>query len=329
MKLIDKIKVKIKAGNGGNGVVSFSRLGAPSGGDGGKGGDIFFDVDKELRTLSYLKSTYLAENGENASHKKPNGKNGEDLIIYLPLNTKIKIDNQKELIIKKRIKILNGAKGGFGNEKITNIYKSKLEKEKWKETKKIYEAEKGEKSKFHIAEMEVELLSEVSLLGKPSAGKSTLISKMTNYNAKVGAYDFTTLEPALAMAVIDQKRRFAMLDLPGIIKGASIGKGHGDQVIEYILKTKIILHIIDFGSKNKKPLDDFEETNNEIFSYSPKLKSIEQIVVANKMDLEGSRIKLKRFKLKYPNIKIIPIVALDSKGTKHLMEYIWKRINES
>ncbi|CAM9153525.1 GTPase [Mycoplasma marinum] len=329
MKFIDKTNIKVRAGHGGDGFVDFmnnANKSSACGGDGGKGGDVFIDVDPWLRTLSDIRKNQFARKGEKGGSAGRNGSAGKDLIIFVPKNTKITIDKKEFFIPEGKTKLFSGSSGGFGNQKLTKIYKSNTPLEEIDPKHKIYEFGKGEQAQLHNIDLEMEFISEVGLLGKPSSGKSTLISKMTNYKAKIGAYDFTTLKPALAIADIDGRRKFAMLDLPGIIKGASFGRGKGDEIIKYIMKTKVILHIIDFGSSYKEPIKDYVEINNELFNYSNKFNKIQQIIVANKMDMKSARTKLKIFKLKYPNIKIIPIVALENKGVAHLMEYIWAQI---
>ncbi|NQZ29178.1 MAG: 50S ribosome-binding GTPase [Mycoplasmatales bacterium] len=328
MKFIDKKNIRIKAGNGGDGFISFlkSSIYTPAGGDGGDGSDIYLDVDYNLKTLFNINNFYYGENGKSGGAQNKNGSKGKDIIIFLPKNTKVTL-NKEVIQVNNRIKILSGGKGGFGNAKLTKILKSKTPKEKLDPEMKLYKANKGEESPIYDLNIEMEFASEVGLLGKPSSGKSTLISKMTNFKAKIGAYDFTTLEPSLAIANIDDVRKFTMLDLPGIIKGAAMGRGKGDEVMEFILKTKVILHIIDFGTSYKNPINDFQEINHEIQLYSNKMDNTEQIVIANKMDIFGSRIKLKEFKLKFPKIKVIPIVAIENKGIFHLMEFLWKKIN--
>ena len=327
----DKVEIFVKAGDGGNGMVSFRHekyipYGGPNGGDGGNGGNIIFIVDKNLNNLNNfrVKKKFIAFSGENGFIKNMHGKNGKDLYIKVPLGTII-IDSKNnkildEFIYENQKKIfLKGGKGGFGNKHFANSI-----------NRVPMIAEKGFKGKYKQIILELKILADVGLLGMPSVGKSSFLSIVSNAKSRIGMYFFTTLFPKLG--VVNYKNKFIIADLPGIIKNAYKGIGLGLKFLKHIERTKIILHMIDMsgGLENKDPYENFLIINNELYKYNKKLLSKKQIIVANKMDLKKSKSNIKNFKKKikfnkkYKKYKIFEISNIYYTGINLLIKYIYK-----
>lgn len=307
MKFIDEIEIEIQAGKGGNGAISFRReahvaKGGPDGGDGGKGGNIFFRPDYGINTLLHLhyKKIIRAQDGENGKRKNQYGRGAEDVFVKVPYGTLVFQDEKliADIIEEKDYLIAKGGQGGRGNIK----FKSAKNKAPFMNEN----GSLGEKKKLRL---ELQVLADIGLVGLPSAGKSTLLSILSNARPKIGDYDFTTLVPQLGL-VKAANSSYTIADLPGLIKGANEGKGLGIQFLKHIERCKVIAHIIDFGSKNKNPVDSYEQIKNELSKYDETLLERSEIIIANKKDLVNFKENLKIFSDKYPKLEIVPISAL-------------------
>jgi len=324
----DYVKIIVKAGNGGDGAVSFRRekyvaAGGPDGGDGGRGGNVYFEVDPDANTLidfRYQKK-YKAENGNNGEGSNRYGKSGKDLIIKVPLGTIIKEastgkvladlsnNGQKELI-------LTGGRGGKGN---SHFATSTRQAPRF--------SQEGEKTEEKELILELKLLADVGLIGFPNVGKSTLLSVVTDATPKIADYHFTTLEPNLGVVKSEYGKSFVIADIPGIIEGASQGIGLGLQFLRHIERTRLLLHVVDVsGIEGRDPVEDYNIINNELKKYSEKLSKRKQIIVANKIDSMQDESKYKELEklAKENNIEIFKISAVANKGIKELISYVSK-----
>ncbi|MGX9383548.1 MULTISPECIES: GTPase ObgE [unclassified Mycoplasma] len=327
MKFIDDAKIIVKAGKGGNGLISFRReahvdRGGPDGGDGGKGGDIYFVGDAGVNTLLnfHYQNKITAEDGENGKRKNAYGRNGKDTYVKVPLGTLV--FHKKELIAdiveQKPYLIAKGGRGGRGNVKFKTSSNTAPRL-----------SENGEETKNIELYLSLKVLADVGLIGKPSAGKSTLLSSLSNARPKIADYDFTTLVPQLGL-VKYHENSFVITDLPGLIKGASEGKGLGHQFLKHIERCRVLCHVIDFGSATKDPIKDYEEINNELSKYNLQLEKRTQIVIANKSDLEDFNAKYQQFKQKYSDLKIIKHTFLDEKKSlDEIKNSLWNAIKEA
>lgn len=315
---IDYTKITIASGNGGNGAISFRREkyvanGGPDGGDGGKGGSIYFKVDLGLNTLIDFRynKRYAAKNGEPGSGSRCNGKKGEDLYIKVPQGTVVK-DAETGAIIADLSKedqvecILEGGKGGKGNVHFATA------------TRQIPNfAETGEPGKERAVILELKMIADVGLVGYPNVGKSTLLSRMTLARPKIANYHFTTLEPSLGVVKLKNGASFVMADIPGLIEGASEGVGLGLQFLRHVERTRVLLHVIDVaGTEGRDPVEDFEKINIELANYSEKLPKKLQIIAANKADVlqnEENFAKLEA-KAKENGMEIFKISAVTGEG---------------
>jgi GTP-binding protein len=315
MEFIDKVKVKLKAGDGGNGLVAFAHtkynpLAGPAGGDGGDGGSIIFEVDSNKSTLLDLRyqKQIKARNGEDGKTSNMHGQSADDVIIKVPLGTVVKdlasdeviadltVDGQREVIAK-------GGKGGNGNRHYANSRNSAPEY-----------AQIGEIGEYKEVLIELKLLADVGLVGFPSVGKSTLLSVVSNARPEIADYPFTTLKPHLGIVKVKDGRSFVMADLPGLIKDASLGKGLGLDFLKHIERCRVILHVIDMSGNERDPLEDYEVINNELGQYSYNLLDRPQIVLANKMDEENAMENYNRFVAKYPDVPVYPTITLIGEG---------------
>ncbi len=319
---VDLVQIKISSGKGGDGTVSFRRekfvpMGGPSGGDGGKGGDVIFIGNEGLSTLIDLKYNKVlrAEVGENGRPKKMHGANGADLLVEVPVGTTI-YDEETGKVIgditehEQRVLVAKGGRGGRGNVKFTTSRNTAPEI-----------AEKGEPGITRKIRCELKVLADVGLVGLPSVGKSTIISVVSNSRPKIADYHFTTLQPNLGLVRVEETRSFVMADLPGLIEGASLGQGLGLQFLRHIERTRVILHVIDMsGSEGRNPFDDYLVINKELESYKYDLLQRPQIIIANKMDLPQAHENLEQFKLQLQeDVLIIPISAYTRDNLKELL----------
>ena len=327
---IDEATVKVIAGNGGDGCTAFRRekyvsMGGPFGGNGGHGSNIVFKVDSGLHTLVDLRymKTIKGEKGENGSGKNQNGKNSPDVIIKVPQGTVV-TDMDTNLIIADmknlddEVIVAQGGRGGRGNTAF-----------KTQNNPCPSFSENGEPGEVKMLKMELKLLADVGLVGLPSVGKSTFLSKVTKAKPKIAEYHFTTLTPNLGVCKTIDNRSFVIADLPGLIEGASEGVGLGDKFLRHIERTKVIAHIIDMsGIEGREPYDDFVTINKELSSFSEKLIKKPMIVIANKMDMPESEANLAKFKEKV-DCEIYPISAINSEGIEKVLVKLADMLQET
>ena len=284
---IDYVKIIAKSGNGGNGAITFRRekyvaAGGPDGGDGGRGGDVYFEVDPNANTLIDFRFTkkFKAENGQNGSGGHKYGKSGQDIIVKVPVGTIVKDAETGKVIVDmskegQKELILKGGRGGKGN---SHFATSTRQAPRF--------AIDGEPGKEKEIILELKLLADVGLVGLPSVGKSTLISKISASKPKIAAYHFTTLKPNLGVVRASNNRSFVMADLPGLIEGASQGEGLGDQFLRHIERTRVMIHIVDAAStEGRDPIDDIYKINAELQAYNEDIAKRPQVIAANKTDL--------------------------------------------
>ena len=325
---VDYTKIIIKSGDGGNGAVSFRRekyvaSGGPDGGDGGKGGDIYFVVDPDSNTLINFRynKKYKAENGQNGSGSRCYGKSGEDLYVKVPRGTVVRDVETGKLIadLSKEGQtelILPGGRGGKGN---CHFATSTRQAPRF--------AQDGEKGLEKEVILELKLLADVGLIGFPSVGKSTILSRVTSARPKIAEYHFTTLEPNLGVVKTEFGDSFVIADIPGIIEGASEGIGLGLRFLRHIERTRVLLHVIDASSsEGRNPVEDFKTINTELKKYSEKLSERKQIIVANKADvIQDEELYKELEKLaKENNMEIFKISAVTGEGLKELFAYVSK-----
>ncbi|MGG0942778.1 GTPase ObgE [Bacillus subtilis] len=319
---VDQVKVYVKGGDGGNGMVAFRRekyvpKGGPAGGDGGKGGDVVFEVDEGLRTLMDFryKKHFKAIRGEHGMSKNQHGRNADDMVIKVPPGTVVTDDDTKQVIADltehgQRAVIARGGRGGRGNSRFATPANPAPQL-----------SENGEPGKERYIVLELKVLADVGLVGFPSVGKSTLLSVVSSAKPKIADYHFTTLVPNLGMVETDDGRSFVMADLPGLIEGAHQGVGLGHQFLRHIERTRVIVHVIDMsGLEGRDPYDDYLTINQELSEYNLRLTERPQIIVANKMDMPEAAENLEAFKEKltddYP---VFPISAVTREGLRDLL----------
>lgn len=330
---IDKAKIMIISGAGGDGMVAFRRekyvpRGGPSGGDGGKGGSVYLKADSGLNTLIHFrrKRKFAAEKGENGGAKEMYGKGGKDIIIDVPLGTMVYDNDTNDLLADmvhqdQLVLIAKGGKGGRGN---THFATSAVRAPTY--------AEKGEPGESKEIRLELKVLADVGLIGFPSVGKSSLIRKVSGARPEVAAYHFTTLTPSLGVVNLDETRSFVMADIPGLIEGASEGVGLGHEFLRHVERSRVLIHVLDIaGSEGRDPLSDFEIINNELEIYSPALAQKKQIVAGNKIDLITNQTELEQIKqqIESKGYSFFPICTLTGEGIKPLLEKAWSILQET
>lgn len=312
---VDEVIIRVKAGNGGDGCTAFRREkfipnGGPFGGNGGKGANVVFKTDMGLKTLLDLRYNKLikAPKGTNGSGKNKNGKSAEDVVIKVPVGTTIK-DLDTGFIIADltrkddEVIVAKGGRGGRGNTAFATPSNPAPNF-----------SEKGEPGEEKVLKVELRLLADVGFVGMPSVGKSTILSKISRSKPKIAAYHFTTLNPNLGVVKTVDNRTFVAADLPGLIKGASLGEGLGDKFLKHVERTRVIAHVLDMsGSEGRNPIDDYETINKELRDFDPKLIKKPQVLIANKMDLDHAKENLSRFKRKY-DLPIYEVSAITSAG---------------
>ena len=328
----DYARITVKSGNGGNGAISFRRekyvaSGGPDGGDGGKGGDIYFVVDKDINTLLDFryKKNFKAENGQNGSGSHCYGKSGEDLYIKVPRGTVVKDAETGKVVtdlseLGQKELILPGGRGGKGN---SHFATSTRQAPRF--------AQDGEKGIEKELILELKLLADVGLLGYPNVGKSTFLSRVTAAKPKIADYEFTTIIPNLGVAKTEYGDSFVIADIPGIIEGASDGVGLGIQFLRHIERTRLLLHFVDVSENNiRTPQEEFYTINEELKKYSEKLSERKQIIVANKIDSVGEGTKLKELEeiSKKEKLELFKISAATGEGVTELINYISKELKE-
>ncbi|KXG77044.1 GTPase ObgE [Thermotalea metallivorans] len=328
---VDKARIFVKSGKGGDGAVSFRRekyvpAGGPDGGDGGRGGDIVFEVDEGLRTLMDFryKKKYIAESGENGKGKKMHGRDGEDLILKVPPGTIVR-DEKTNLIIADLTKhgdravIAKGGRGGRGN---THFATPTRQAPNF--------AESGGHAEERWVILELKLLADVGLVGFPNVGKSTILSIVTSAKPKIANYHFTTITPNLGVVEINHKS-FVLADIPGLIEGAHEGIGLGLEFLRHVERTKLLIHVVDIsGTEGRDPMEDFHRINEELKHYDEKLSQKYQVIAANKIDLLESEETLRKFQtvMKEKGYEVFPISAAANKGLRELMAFVANKLDE-
>ena len=333
---VDKARIFIQSGKGGDGHISFRREkyvpnGGPDGGDGGKGGDIIFEVDKGINTLAdfHYGGKYKAENGEDGNKRRMHGKNGSDLIINVPEGTVIKEAESGKVIAdmsgdNSKVVVLKGGKGGNGN---MHYATSTMQAPKY--------AQPGQPAMELEVLLELKVIADVGLVGFPNVGKSTFLSKVSNAKPKIANYHFTTLSPMLGVVDLDDARGFVVADIPGLIEGASDGAGLGHEFLRHIERTRMMIHVVDAAStEGRDPLEDLEAINNELERYNADITKKKQVIAANKIDMlpdgEDSEI-IKKIKEKYEplGVKVFATSTLTGKGIKDLLYYVSRTLSET
>jgi GTP-binding protein len=322
---VDKAKIYVKGGDGGDGLVAYRREkyvpnGGPAGGDGGKGGDVIFRVDEGLRTLMDFRYQrhFKAKRGEKGRNKSQHGANAENMVVRIPPGTVVIDDDSGEIIADltrhgQQVVVARGGRGGRGNTRFATPANPAPEL-----------AENGEEGQERYVTLELKVMADVGLVGFPSVGKSTLLSVVSAAQPKIGAYHFTTITPNLGVVEVEEGRSFVMADLPGLIEGAHTGIGLGHEFLRHVERTRIIIHVVDMaGSEGRDPFDDWVKINEELKLYNAGLAGRPQIVAANKMDMPEAEEHLKEFKEKVaavrPDLEIMPISSLTRQGVKELL----------
>ncbi|WP_145523952.1 GTPase ObgE [Virgibacillus sp. SK37] len=319
---VDQVRVYVKAGDGGNGLVAYRRekyvpKGGPAGGDGGNGADIIFEVDEGLNTLMDFRYNrhFKGKRGENGMSKNQHGKNAEPLVIPVPPGTTVMDEDTEEVIADlttqgQRAIIVHGGRGGRGNSRFATPRNPAPDF-----------AENGEPGEERNIKVELKVIADVGLVGFPSVGKSTFISVVSAAKPKIADYHFTTLSPNLGVVDTEDHRSFVMADLPGLIEGAHAGVGLGHQFLRHVERTRLIVHVIDMASmEGRDPYEDYVKINNELKEYDPSLLKRPQIIAANKMDMPSAKGNLVEFKGKLnEDIPIFEISALTKEGLREIL----------
>lgn len=330
----DSAEIFIRSGKGGDGHVSFRRelyvpAGGPDGGDGGRGGDLIFEVDDGINTLNEFRHIrkYCAEDGEAGGKRRCHGADGEDLIVKVPEGTIVKDAETGKVITdmsheNRREVILKGGSGGKGNQHYAT---PTMQVPKY--------AQPGRSGKEMRVTLELKVIADVGLVGFPNVGKSTFLSRVTNAKPKIANYHFTTLNPNLGVVDLEGTDGFVIADIPGLIEGASEGIGLGHEFLKHIERTKVIIHMVDAASvEGRDPLDDIKKINAELEAYNPELLKKPQIIAANKIDVfygddEETTLTLLREEFEPQGIKVFPISAVAGKGVKELLYYVKGQLN--
>lgn len=325
-KFVDEVKVMLQAGKGGDGMISFRReahvdKGGPDGGDGGNGGDVYFVGDLGKNTLlSFYKNKHIiAEDGVKGGPKNLYGANAKHTYIRVPIGTLVYNNNKlvADVILPDTpYLVAKGGKGGRGNTKFKTSKNT---------APRI--CENGLPGEKFEAKIVLKILSDVGVVGKPSAGKSTFLNAISNAKAKVAEYEFTTLVPQLGMVEF-YENSFTVADLPGLIKGASLGKGLGSRFLKHIERCRVIAHIIDFGDPNKDPINDYLTIQKELLDCNLKLELKPQLIIANKSDLENFRENVEKFRKEFPNITLIEISAINRENMDLVKKVLWEMIQK-
>ncbi len=333
---VDKAKIYVRSGKGGDGHVSFRRelfvpAGGPHGGDGGKGGDVIFVVDKGLNTLSDFRHIrkYAAGDGQPGGKNRCHGSDGEDIVIKVPEGTVIK-EAETGLVIadmsgdNDRMVLLKGGRGGKGNQHYAT---ATMQAPKY--------AQPGQPAKELTLLLELKVIADVGLVGFPNVGKSTFLSRVTNARPKIANYHFTTLNPNLGVVDLDGADGFVIADIPGIIEGASEGVGLGHEFLRHIERTRVLIHIVDAaGVEGRDPIDDIRKIQNELSAYNPELLDRPQVIAANKIDAlyEGAdddAITLLKEEFEPEGIRVFPISAVSGAGIRDLLYAVSRMLKET
>ncbi len=329
---IDRAKIRVKAGGGGNGVTAFRRekfvpRGGPSGGDGGRGGDVWIVADSSLNTLLHLRYNpeHLAPRGRHGEGSNCSGREGEDLTVRVPVGTQIFDSETNELLHdlaedQSRWLAARGGRGGFGN---SHFATSTNRAPRYHQS--------GSEGEERVLQLELKLLADVGLVGFPNAGKSTLISTISAAHPKIADYPFTTLEPNLGVVDLGDYRTFVVADIPGLIEGAHSGAGLGDQFLRHVERTKLLLHLVDVSSlSGRETVSDYLTVNHELRSYNPALAERPQIVVATKIDAleDNERLESLRKQAEADGRMFLAISAVANKGTRELIFAVAAKLDE-
>lgn len=329
---IDRAKIRIKAGDGGNGVTAFRRekfvpRGGPSGGDGGRGGSVWLVSDEGLNTLLHLRYNpeHKAERGRHGEGSNRHGKDGEDTIVKVPVGTQVFDAETNDLIFdftaaEQRFLAAKGGKGGWGNSHFATPTR--------RAPKFHYTGRPGEEKELQL---ELKLIADVGLVGFPNAGKSTLISVISAAKPKIADYPFTTLEPNLGVVDLGDYKTFVVADIPGLIEGASEGAGLGDRFLRHVERTKLILHLVDVSSlSGRNPVEDYEIINRELANYNQDLADRPQILVATKIDAldEPEKLESLRERARQDEKEFLEISSVTNQGTKELVSTVAKKLEE-
>lgn len=330
MQFVDKAKIAIKAGDGGDGCASFHRekyvaKGGPDGGDGGQGGNVVFFADPNMSTLLDFKFMrhYRAEPGENGRAKMSRGKNGEDLIVRVPVGTLVRDVETGRIVAdlhqseKSRI-VLHGGRGGKGNARFATPTRQSPRF-----------AQPGQKTLEHEVELELLTIADVGLLGLPNVGKSTILSVLTSARPKIANYHFTTLTPNLGV-VQRYDKSFVLADIPGLIEGAAEGAGLGHDFLRHVERTRMLVHVVDIsGCEGRDPLADYRQINAELASYSSRLAELPQIIAANKMDITGAEDNLALLRATLGGkAQIFPVSAATAQGFDPLLDAVLRTLDD-
>lgn len=329
---IDKAKIFIKAGRGGNGAISFRRekyvaAGGPDGGDGGKGGNVVFRVDSGMTTLMDFKykRKYAAQSGDDGSGRHKKGKTGEDIIIKVPQGTVVRDAESNRIIADlstpdKDVVLARGGNGGWGNSHFATAVR---------QTPNF--AKNGQPGEEREIILELKLLADVGLVGFPNVGKSTLLSRTTKADPKIANYHFTTLEPNLGVVDLGNHRSFVMADIPGIIEGASEGVGLGHEFLRHIERTRILIHVVDVsGIEGRNPIEDFDIINDELSKYDMQLEERPQIIAANKTDIIQDKAAYEEFleEMKRRGYEVFAVSAATNSGVDELMNKTYEELSK-
>jgi GTP-binding protein len=324
----DRARIFVRSGKGGDGHVSFRRekyvpAGGPDGGDGGRGGDVIFEVDEGLNTLIDFRNVrkYKAQDGEPGGKKNCRGKDGQDIIIKVPQGTVIKEAQSGKVITdmsgdNRRIVLLTGGKGGNGNQHYAT---STMQAPKY--------AQPGQPAKELELFLELKVIADVGLVGFPNVGKSTFLSRVTNARPKIANYHFTTLNPNLGVVDLEGTKGFVIADIPGLIEGASEGVGLGHEFLRHIERTKVIIHIVDAaGTEGRDPVEDIYAINRELEAYNPDIAKRPQVIAANKIDAiydrENNPVDVIRKEFEPQGISVYPISAVSGEGVRELLYHV-------
>ena len=332
----DRARIFIRAGKGGDGHVSFRREkyvanGGPDGGDGGRGGDVIFEVDEGLNTLNEFrhKRKYAAENGEQGGKKRCHGADGKDITLRVPEGTVVYEAESGKVIAdmsgeNRRQVILKGGRGGKGN---MHYATATMQVPKY--------AQPGQPAQELEVRLELKVIADVGLVGYPNVGKSTFLSRVTNAQPKIANYHFTTLTPNLGVVDLEGADGFVIADIPGLIEGASEGVGLGHEFLRHIERTRVMIHVVDVAStEGRDPVDDINKINKELEAYNPEIAKRPQIIAANKTDAiyveEGEEDPVERLKKEFEpkGIPVYPISAVSGKGLKELLYAVQKKLDE-
>lgn len=325
---VDRARIFVRSGKGGDGHVSFRRekyvpAGGPDGGDGGRGGDVIFEVDEGLNTLIDFRNVrkYKAQDGEPGGKKNCRGKDGQDIIIKVPQGTVIKEAESGQVIVdmsgdNRRVTLLKGGKGGNGNQHYAT---STMQAPKY--------AQPGQPAQELELFLELKVIADVGLVGFPNVGKSTFLSRVSNARPKIANYHFTTLNPNLGVVDLEGTKGFVIADIPGLIEGASEGVGLGHEFLRHIERTKVIIHIVDAaGTEGRNPIEDIYAINKELMAYNPDIAKRPQVIAANKIDAiydeENNPVDAIKKEFEPKGIAVYPISAVSGKGVKELLYHV-------